>query len=293
MTKKTCKRINAAMTDALFGDLPELDKTAFDAHLKTCPACAAEYQKLAGVMNLVDRREQPDMGETFWDNYYERLEDKIDNQTQPQKTKPETPRVKESPRRRWWESLQFKPRWVLYPVAAAAVIVIGVSLGRFLQQTGGGDIINGAVQSIRSLSPAMAGHFDNVRPVLLDYANSSPQTARPKAQHAVYTPETGAAGSIDATETGAAGITAGPGPEDTVMVDRETVKKMLLENRMLRRMVEKNDNITAQQLMDELEVILMEISNSSGDSEENRRLVKQLIKDYDVLFKMKVINRRL
>ena len=114
---------------------------------------------------------------------------------------------------------------------------------------------------MRQLNPAVAAHFDNVQPLLVDYAN--------------YTPE-------EETDT----------PEETVMVEKSTVEKLLLENQLLKRVVEKENNITANELMDELELILLELKNSGKNNEETLRAVQKLIKDNDILFKIKVLKKK-
>jgi hypothetical protein len=107
----------------------------------------------------------------------------------------------------------------------------------------------------------VAKHFDNLTPLLIDYSN--------------YTSE-------EREDTA----------EETILVEKNTVKKLLIENQLLKRLVAKADNISVKQLMDELELILLEISNSNGDKDEIRRAVQQLIKDNDILFKMKVLNKK-
>ena len=95
----------------------------------------------------------------------------------------------------WWKKwgFDFNVRWVFYPAAAAVIIVVGIAIGQFLSLPEGKDFV-------RQLNPAVAAHFDNVQPLLVDYAN--------------YTPE-------EETDT----------PEETVMVEKSTVEKLLLEVR--------------------------------------------------------------
>jgi hypothetical protein len=114
------------------------------------------------------------------------------------------------------------------------------------------------------LTPAVAQHFDNLKPMLIDYAN--------------YTPEDEEEADVE--------------PVETVVVDKTTVQKLLLENRLLKRVLAKSDDVSTKLLMDELEIILVEISNSNGDKEDTLRAVRQLIKDNDILFKMKVLKKK-
>jgi hypothetical protein len=255
---KSCKKIKGLMVDALYNELPETEQNVFQEHLKTCSRCSAEYEKLTSLKDVMNKRQRPQMSEAFWDNYYLRLEEKLETMEKEKK-----PSIKTAGWRwrQWTGNFDLRRRWVLYPAGALAILFVAIAMGLFLSLPGGRNIVDTAVSSIRQLSPAVAQHFDNLQPLLIDYSN--------------YTPEE--------SETV---------PEETVMVEKSTVQKLLLENRMLKRVVAKNNNISAKQLMDELELILVEISNSNGDREVTLRAVKQLIKDNDILFKMKVLAKK-
>lgn len=244
------------MVDALYNECPETEQNIFQEHLKTCPGCSAEYEKLTGLKGVMNKRQRPQMSEDFWDSYYSRLEEKLET-----KEKEKRPPIKTAWWRRWTGNFDLGRRWVLYPAGALAIVLVAITIGLFLFLPGGRNIVDTAISSIRQLSPAVAQHFDNLQPLLIDYSN--------------YTPEE--------SETA---------PEETVMVEKSTVQKLLLENRMLKRVVAKNNNISAKELMDELELILVEISNSNGDREVTLRAVQQLIKDNDILFKMKVLAKK-
>jgi hypothetical protein len=251
---KSCKKIKALMVNALYNELSETEKNMFQTHLKTCPGCSAEYKKLTTLMGVMDKRQRPKMSEDFWDNYYLQVEEKIEA------AKEEKPLIKTGRRQRIG-NLDFRRRWVLYPAAALAVLVVSIGIAQFLSLPEGKKIVDTAVSSFRRLSPAVAQHFDNLQPLLIDYSN--------------YTPEE--------NETM---------PGETVIMEKRTVQKLLLENQLLKRVVAKENNISAKQLMDELEIILLEISNTNGDREATLQAVKQLIKDNDILFKMKVLKRK-
>jgi hypothetical protein len=252
---KSCKKIKALMVNALYNELSEKEKNIFQTHLKTCSGCSAEYKKLTTLMGVMDKRQRPKMSEDFWDNYYLQVEKRIEA------AKEEKPLIKTRWRRQRIGNLDFRRRWVLYPAAALAVLLVSIGIAQFLSLPEGKKIVDTAVSSFRRLSPAVAQHFDNLQPLLIDYSN--------------YTPE----------ETGTRS-------EETVIIEKRTVQKLLLENQLLKRVVAKENNISAKQLMDELEIILLEISNTNGDREATLQAVKQLIKDNDILFKMKVLKRK-
>jgi hypothetical protein len=247
------------MVDAIYNQLPDAEQTMFQEHIKTCSACSAEYHELEGLMGVMNKRQRPQMSEAYWEQYSQRLDEKLDALAEHKK-----PAVQSTLRQRWFGASENKIRWALMPAAAVALLVVAVSIGQFLSLPGGKGIVDTAVSSIRQLTPAVAQHFDNLKPMLIDYANYAPEDEEePDAE-----------------------------PGETVVVDKTTVQKLLLENRLLKRVVAKSNDVSAKLLMDELEVILVEISNSNGDKEETLQAVQQLIKDNQILFKMKVLKKK-
>lgn len=257
---RKCRKIKDLMPDAPDENsaLPAAELRKLREHLKDCPGCSEEYKKLSGLMATMNKRQRPQMSDAFWDHYSLRLEEKLDAAAAADEQKS---LIKTAGWKGWTGGFDFKIRWILYPVAAAAILVVGIAIGLYLSHQPGKDIVNTTISSLRQLSPAVAEHFDNVWPLLLDYSNSSPQQSN-------FT------------------------PSETVLVEKSTVKKLLLENQLLKRVMAKDNNITVNELMDELELILLELSNDSGDSEETRRAVQQYIKENDVMFKMKTLDKK-
>lgn len=255
---KTCKKIKDLIPDLLNtgNELSKIESEAVYAHLKDCAHCTETYKKMAALKALTDKRPRPQMSDEFWDNYYSRLEEKLDA-LEEEKTPAVT--IKSQGWGRWLRD--FKLQWALYPAAAAAVLVVGIAVAQFLSLPGNQNLLTSAVSSIRRLNPAVANHFDNVQPLLVDYSN--------------YTPEEDPAG-----------------PEETVMVGKSTIQKLLLENQLLKQVVAKEENITARQLVEELEIILLELKNADGNSKETAWAVRQLIEDNDMLFKMKALQKK-
>ncbi|MEW5724429.1 MAG: zf-HC2 domain-containing protein [Thermodesulfobacteriota bacterium] len=55
-----CAKVKELLIDYLYGELPEGEKQAFEAHLADCPACAEMTAGLAGVRRLAARRPDPE-----------------------------------------------------------------------------------------------------------------------------------------------------------------------------------------------------------------------------------------
>ena len=79
-----------------------------------------------------------------------------------------------------------------------------------------------------------------------------------------------------------------------VWVDREALKRMVFQNHLLKKMVARSGDEPLKQLLESLEIILLEISNSDSDNDRNDsvKLVQEMLKANDVLFKMRVYTKK-
>jgi hypothetical protein len=260
-----CKNFKGIVVDALYNydELSEKDKRLFQVHLTACPGCAVEYEEMAAVLGVMDQRQRPEMAEEFWDSYMLRLQEKLNEAEKKEKKKIW------SWLKKWWENFNFDIqllRWVLYPAAALLLVVLGIAIGRYLYLPSvpgkGEELISSALPLERKISPAVADHFGNLRPMLIDYAN--------------YT-----AGENETSE------------EELVTVDKKTLKKLVLQNYLLKKIAARENDLSLKQLLVDLEMILLEISNietNSGRKETIRR-VRDILDQCDILFKMKVYNK--
>ena len=169
----------------------------------------------------------------------------------------------------WWEKVSYnieRFRWVLYPAVAMLLVVLGITIGRYLylptipeRETG---LISGTSLLEHKISPAVADHFENLRPLLIDYAN--------------YIAEENENGE-----------------EDLVTVDEITLKKLVLQNYLLKKIAARENDLSLKQLLMELELILLELSNIEFNNErkETLRRIRDILKESDILFKMKVYNK--
>lgn len=242
---KGCNRFKDMMVDSLYGELTGKDKKVFEEHIGTCLSCAREYQEMASVLGVMERRVQPEMSEAFWDNYMPRLNDKLDSEKR-KKTlfKPHL-------------NINFNTRWLLYPAAAMLLLVSGAIIGSFLYSPSGQDFLKNPLATVRQTRPEVNEHFENLQPVLIDYSNYS------QAQN------------------------AGGTQSETVAVDKDILKRLMLENQLLKKAAARSNDPALKQLMEDLELILLELNNSGSI-----RGVQELLDRNDVLFKMKIYQNR-
>lgn len=272
-SKRECNYFKELMTDALMGELPEKKKPGFDAHINECTGCAGEFREMTALLSTMDRRRRPEMSDAYWDAYMPHLQDKIDAVEQKSWINWFPGWVKDAVE--WLrENLNMNVRWVLYPVAAAALVIIGIGIGKFLYLGGGQQLLDEAVHSVSGVNPAVAEHFDSLRPVLIDYSNYT-AASQPVLQ--------------TAGQTAGQDVNSGP----TIMVDKNAMQKLVLENHLLKQMVARSNDPALKQLMEEIQMVLMEIANAPDDDpqEENIKFIQQLLEQNDILLKMNVYRK--
>jgi hypothetical protein len=267
--KINCEDFKGIVVDALYNydQLSEENKRLFHAHLTTCPGCAGEYEEMAAVLGVMDQRQRPEMGEEVWDSYMLRLQEKLEEAEEKEKKKIW------SWLKKWWENFSFdiqRFRWVLYPAAALLLVVLGIAIGRYLYLPPvpgkGEELISGTLSSERKISPVVLEHFETLRPLLIDCAN------------------------YNAREAGSG--------EEFVLIDKKPLKKLAWQNLLLKRIAARGNDVVLTQLLEELEMILLEISNAepgetNGDitGKETIGRVRDILEKNDTLFKMKIYNR--
>jgi hypothetical protein len=118
-----CRKCKDLMIEALYGELGPADRRAFEDHLQSCPDCASEYSVMGATLRIMDQRRRPDPGREFWDGYWDRLEARLDNEVT-------LHAARESLAARAGRLFALVPRWSYRAAAGAALILIGILIGR-------------------------------------------------------------------------------------------------------------------------------------------------------------------
>lgn len=111
MTNQTNRREELLLA-ALYNELSETDRAEFEALLKDNSEFAESYSKLKQTTDVLSKRKLSDPGEDFWDGYWDSLEDKIQKESKPAAT------------------IIKLPTWTYQAVAAAAILLLGIFIGR-------------------------------------------------------------------------------------------------------------------------------------------------------------------
>jgi hypothetical protein len=73
-------------------------------------------------------------------------------------------------------------------------------------------------------------------------------------------------------------------------MEKKIIKEMLIDTRFLKKGVYEQDNPYLQKLFDELEIILIEISNLKYGDEQSKKMIVEMIKEKGMPFKLKALD---
>lgn len=118
-----CAKCRGLMAEVLYDDLSPKDGAVFAAHLEACPACASEYEAMTETRKILDARQRRDPGPDYWEGYWDRLEKRLDAEPAPS-ARPG--------RGRALRPFAFFPAWAYRAAAAAALLLVGILIGRTL-----------------------------------------------------------------------------------------------------------------------------------------------------------------
>jgi hypothetical protein len=159
-----------------------------------------------------------------------------------------------------------RSKWVLVPLATTIVLVIGIYMGRTIfppQTITSASTLTAQVQPADNLQlkSALSKHLEDVRPMLVECSNVTSQQV---------------------SEDGG----------DVLAIDRATLKKLVMQNYLLKKMVVRSKDPTLKKMLNELELILTLMSNRNGSSQQDLLSIKDMIKNQDLLFKTKIYTQK-
>ena len=237
------KHARRAVVLDYYGELSPAEKTELASHLRVCLDCAAERDEILRMFALLDA-DPPDPApapnsEGAWNRIESRLAP-----------------AKRPARRRVWAA----PQWSLAGAALALVLAAGVFIGRnvFAPRPPAERTATAArtLRPAQALKPALAGHLEDLKPLLLEYAHYSPETASGRP----------------------------------VAVDENLLQALILQNVLLRQALAETDPKTAE-LLDDCDLILKEILNRNRPTAASPENIRDLIRSRDVLFKLEIIKK--
>jgi hypothetical protein len=144
-------------------------------------------------------------------------------------------------------------RWAYAGAALVFIFVVGILIGRFWLPSSE-KLPPQPALSQTYVDQTLKQYIEELKPVLVEYANYS------------------------ASESG----------EQTIVMDKRVARSLLIQNLLLRSIVAKSDP-SISQFLDDVDLVLKEIANLNREDKQTPSLIKDLIHDREILFRMEVL----
>jgi len=236
----TCRRFKKNMLMDIYGELRDSARRRLEAHLSRCASCREEFETTRKALTSLKSASTPPAPEVDWERSWTAVQAGL-----------------EPAGRRLWSRRGF-PRWAAVPVTLAVLFAAGLIIGRYFWPSRPETPV---LARRGALSPeaermVLARFFDDVKPVLLDYAH-------------------------DGTR---------PRNESLLLTDREVARSLLVQNLLLKRTLARR-NPTLADLFDDLQMILTEIANLQSRDESTPASLKDVINGRQVLSRIRRLEK--
>lgn len=144
------------------------------------------------------------------------------------------------------------PRWVYAAAGMLLIFVLGALIGRywfFPPQKSPDE--SGISQNAMNLT--LSSYIDELKPILIEYANYTASEER-----------------------------------ETMIIERDIVRGLLIQNLLLKDLVAKSDPSLIP-FLEDLDIVLKELSNMQKGDELTPSMIKELIHEREILFKMEIL----
>jgi hypothetical protein len=146
------------------------------------------------------------------------------------------------------------PRWAYAAPALAAVLIAGILIGKLWRGPSRQERLAEPPGQV-SYTAALKNHIEDIQPVLLEYAHSNSEKGGGK-----------------------------------ILMDKDVVRGLLLQNILMKRVIAGKDP-SAAELLEDLDVVLREIANQDANDVHSLGLIKELIREREVLFRLEIMKK--
>ena len=143
-------------------------------------------------------------------------------------------------------------KWVYAGAALLVVFILGALIGRFWLLPVKESPFR-AEAAPTAMNPALIEYMDDLKPILIEYAN----------------------------------YTSSEGTEEAMLIDKNTLRSLLVQNLLLKDIIAKS-NPSLLPLLDDLDLVLKELSNMKRGDKQTPSMIKELIQEREILFKMEI-----
>jgi hypothetical protein len=253
---KACKKGRHLLVPALYGELDAEDKTFFENHLASCPACAAEFKGMRETLETMNRRVRPKPGEDFWEGYWDRLVRRMEKEDGAEVSS-------QSAGKRLSHIFCLSPRWVFQAAAALILVVLGILIGRTVFSPHRASVE--VARQTEQAQPVQAGednpvlrardYIDRSKPVLLALVNYDPASDDPYA--------------LD------------------LPLQKRISRELLTQAAAIKSELNQPGHRRLRELVSELETVLLQIANLEAKNDfEAVEVVKQGVENGGILLKI-------
>ncbi len=230
-----CKKYKGKIILHLYGELHKEEAEELMEHIDRCPECADEFAYTKKVFKALDEAKTEDVPEANWEKCWNTIDAGIQK--------------KDRSRKSFWLS---PPRWAYASAALLIVFVVGFFLGKavFLQPAKTSSTLLESSQN--AMYPSIQEHFENLKPVLVEFAN----------------------------------YTSSPG-NGKITIDKSIVRSLIIQNILLKRLIADEDPST-REILEDVDLVLREIANQEGNDARTLSMIRDLIQERGILYEIEV-----
>ncbi|HET6463047.1 MAG TPA: zf-HC2 domain-containing protein [Candidatus Krumholzibacteria bacterium] len=285
------------MIEALYGELDAAGAHEFEAHVSGCAGCASLYEEMRATAAAMSERRRPDPGEEYWNQYYARLEARMERET----TVVDNARI--TARRRSYVS------WGYRVAAAVAVLAAGVWLGRSTMNNGtttpGTEVARSHTQPDRGINADSTRIVPDANVATRDVPHGpidgpaqSAWKPQPQGNVQLASADMRARDYIDRSQVLLLEL-INSSPDTTHAADGDyraqqvRAKALVREASTLRDDLPGNDNRRMRELVTELQLVLREIANLESKNDQKAvEIIRNRVDREGVLMKIDVEQMR-
>jgi hypothetical protein len=258
-----CTKYRSLFLEYFYGELDSPKKQFLEDHISVCEKCKYRFTEMEAILQFTGKRIRPEPPEEFWDVYEARLGQKIEKE---EASEIEHKSAKEKPGRRF----HVVPKWAYQAVGAAALIIIGIFIGRTfyspsipgVQHASRQPNLTTQQQSEMALVQRSQYYIERSKRILLALVNFDPSIEDPYALDLPY--------------------------------QKQTSKDLVREANYLKNELAESDQERLESLIANLEIILLQIANLESENDLDAiELVKDGIDRQGILMEINLSDLRL
>ena len=118
---QNCKKIKSQFVEALYNDLNKNELERFHTHLEECPNCRKEYIQMQNTIEQMNKDKLPDPGNQFWNEFWDKLDQRMTDEKIEMKKEPLLTNI-------FTLHPDFRV-WTVRILSAAAMLLAGIGIG--------------------------------------------------------------------------------------------------------------------------------------------------------------------